>query len=95
MHKAAVPTSRSDASTATPPQKTPEKKSTDTTSALPPTEDASSNTGTVRRVKKTNQTSAGNPQASTPSMSKGSSVPKAWYAQYNQSFLSKTKDSEN
>ncbi|PNF43770.1 hypothetical protein B7P43_G11411 [Cryptotermes secundus] len=95
VHRAAVPTSRSDASTATPPQKTPGKKSTDTTSDLPPTEDASSNTGTVRRVKKTNQTNAGNPQLPTPSMSKGSSVPKAWYAQYNQSFLSKTKDSEN
>jgi hypothetical protein len=95
VHKAAVPTSRPDASTATPPHKTPEKKSIDTTCALLPTEDTSSNTGTVKRVNKKNQTRAGNSQVPTPSLSKGSSVPKAWYAQYNQSFLSKTKDSDN
>jgi hypothetical protein len=95
VQKNAVLTSRSDASSSAVSRKATEKKSTNTTCGLAPTEDSSSNTGTVKRVKKTNQTSTGNSQVSNPSMGKSSSVPKAWYAQYNQSFLSKTKDSDN
>jgi hypothetical protein len=95
VHKKAVSSSRPSASTATPSHNASEKNIADTTYCLPQSEDSSSNTGTVRRGKKTNQTSVGNPQESNPSMGKCSSVPKAWYAQYNQSFLSKTKDSGN
>ncbi|XP_069701931.1 uncharacterized protein [Periplaneta americana] len=97
---------RTDVSTATPPlqtasteRKMPTKKSTETSSSqMSPSDDNSSNTGTVRRVKKTNDgkthVSTGRSEDST-SVSKGSTVPKTWYAQYNQSFLSKTKDSDN
>lgn len=71
-----------------------ENKLRDNTSSHRPAEDTSSNTGTVKRLKKTNQTSAGN-QVSNPSVSRRSSVSKAWYTQYNQLFLSKSKDSDD
>jgi hypothetical protein len=95
VHKAAELIPKQAISAATLPHKTPEKKSIDTTCNLLSAEDTSSNTGTVKRVKISNQTSAYNPQVATQPASKMSSVPKGWYAQYNQSFLSKTKDSDN
>ena len=94
-HKAAGGISKSDISAGTPQHKIPEKKSTDATRALLTTEDTSSSTGTVKRAKKSNQTGAYNPQVATQPANKISGVPKGWYAQYNQSFLSKTKDSDN
>lgn len=95
VHRAAELIPKQDISAATPPHKIPENKSIDTTCTLLSAEDTSSNTGTVKRVKKSNQTSAYNPQAATQPANKICSVPKGWYAQYNQSFLSKTKDSDN
>jgi hypothetical protein len=95
VHKTAELIPRQDTSTTIPTHKIPVKKSTDTTWALLSAEDTSSNTGTVKRVKKSNQTSAHSPEVANQSTSKVSNVPKGWYAQYNQSFLSKTKDSEN
>jgi hypothetical protein len=80
-------------STAT--RKATEKKSTSTTCGLPLVEHSSPSTGTVKRVKGQTQTSTNSSQVSNSSTGKCSSVPKAWYAQYNQSFLSKTKDSDN
>jgi hypothetical protein len=96
VHKAA-PKPQPDDSTATPPL--PEcnvlkNKLRDTNYSLLAAEDTSSNTGTVKRLKKTNQTSAGN-QVTNPSVSRRSSASKAWYTQYNQLFLSKSKDSDN
>jgi hypothetical protein len=88
-----------DVSAATSPlheHKVPEKKSISTTVCPLSSEETSSNTGTVKRVKKTGQTNAANPQVpNTSASNKGSSATKAWYAQYNQSFLSKIKDSDN
>lgn len=80
---------------ASPLHKIPEKKSTDTTRDVLAAEDTSSSTGTVKRAKKSNETGAYNPPVATQLANKISGVPKGWYAQYNQSFLSKTKDSDN
>jgi len=93
--KAAEPILKSYIAAATAPNKTPEKKSTDTTRGLLAAEDTSSSTGTVKRAKKSNETGAYNPPVATQPANKVSVVPKGWYAQYNQSFLSKTKDSDN
>jgi len=94
-HKAAEIIPKPDIAAATPPHKIPEKKSTDTARGLLAAEDTSSNTGTVKRAKKSSGTGAFNPSVSTQTANKISGVPKGWYAQYNQSFLSKTKDSDN
>ena len=79
-----------------PQQKSAPKGSTEPSAA---NEETSSNTGTVRRVKKVNESKkqdSGNPSvASTSSPTKSSPMSKSWYAQYNQSFLSKSKDSDN
>ncbi|PSN38812.1 hypothetical protein C0J52_07891 [Blattella germanica] len=80
-------------------QKVPAKKSIEaSTSSSLPSEDTSSNTGTVKRVKKGHdpkaKTAGGNQSTSSTSSNKGTTAPKAWYAQYNQSFLSKSKDSD-
>lgn len=85
VHRAA-PKPRQDDSTPS----LPERDASENKSSVLSVDDTSSNTGTVKRVKKINQTRAGN-QVSNPS----SSVSKAWYTQYNQLFLSKTKDSDN
>jgi hypothetical protein len=96
VHKAA-PASRPDDSTAIMPLpecNVLENESVDTTSSFVPAGDTSSNTGTVKRLKKSNQTSAGN-QILNPSVCRHSSVSKAWYTQYNHLFLSKNKDDDN
>jgi len=94
-HKAAELIPKPDIAAVTPPHKIPEKKSTDTTHGLLAAEDTSSSTGTVKRAKKSNETGAYSPPIATQNANKISGVPKGWYAQYNQSFLSKTKDSDN
>jgi len=94
-HKAAEQIPKLDIAAATPPRKIPENKSTDTARGLLAVEDTSSSTGTVKRAKKRNGTGACSPPVATQPANKISGVPKGWYAQYNQSFLSKTKDSDN
>ena len=94
-HKAAELIPKPDIAAATPPHKIPEKKSTNTAHGLLAAEDTSSSTGTVKRAKKSSGTSAYNPPVATQTANKISGAPKGWYAQYNQSFLSKTKDSDN
>nr|CAD7444738.1 unnamed protein product [Timema bartmani] len=57
------------------------------------TDDSSSNTGTVKRVKKTNERKPKTSENEVKPISKTSNaVPKKWYAQYSQSFISKSKD---
>jgi hypothetical protein len=94
-HKTAELIPKPDIAAATPSHKIPEKKSTETTRGLLAAEDTSSSTGTVKRAKKSNETGAYNPPVATQPANKISGVPKEWYTQYNQSFLSKTKDSDN
>jgi hypothetical protein len=94
-HKATELIPKPDIAAATPPHKIPEKKSTDTTRALLAAEETSSSTSTVKRAKKSNETGTYSPPVATQPANKMSGLPKGWYAQYNQSFLSKTKDSDN
>jgi len=94
-HKAAELIPKPDIAAATPPHKTPEKKSTDTARGLLVSKDTSSSTGTVKRAKKSSGTGVYNPTVSTQTGNKISGAPKGWYAQYSQSFLSKTTNGDN